>query len=191
MNGTNMENSDIILVTGYAGSGKSTYCEMLEKEQGYFYLSHDKWMHKQLERNLFDPPEGYDFLINLLGEKICVDPNNGNLNIDRKKLGGIILNDPNLNQIVINYCTSIFVLEIIEVIEYHRKAVIEIPFLNHSISWIKSKYPFVKIYYKNENEWVAKNRLRDRGWDEKRIDYTLNLFDKMAYGHDINIDKYV
>jgi len=191
MNGTNMENSDIILVTGYAGSGKSTYCEMLEKEHGYYYLSHDKWMHKQLKRNIFDPPAGYDFLIDLLGEKICVDLNNGDLDIDRKKLGNIILNDHNLNQIVINYCTSIFVLEIIEVIEYHRKAVIEIPFLNHSISWIKSKYPFVKIYYKNENEGVVKNRLRDRGWDEKRIDYTLNLFDEMAYGHDINIDKYV
>jgi dephospho-CoA kinase len=51
MNGTNMENSDIILVTGYAGSGKSTYCEILEKEHGYYYLSHDKWMHKQQERN--------------------------------------------------------------------------------------------------------------------------------------------
>ena len=85
----------IKIVTGIAGSGKSTYCKKLEAE-GYKYIAHDLWVREDLEK--WDG-EGQKMIEALLGNEYFVKDHA--MEVDRKKFVAALLEDDELNHIFI------------------------------------------------------------------------------------------
>ena len=176
---------DIKIVTGIAGSGKSTYCKKLEAE-GYRYIAHDKWVHEQFD----DLHSDFQFFaFEILGSEFYIPTETPHMvKIDKQKFIDAVLNDDEFNHIFIDYFTSRFAAYINRVInmakhfsddEAFNRLVIEVPYLDHSISWMKRKHPEVEIVAVDTMAGVIEARLRARGWDENRIKYSFELYRKM------------
>ena len=165
---------NIKIVSGMAGSGKSTYCKKLE-DNGYHYIAHDKWVKQEYA----DLASGaYDFVNGLVGDKVIIDDDCRN--IDFKKLGDMLFADDDLNYIFIDYFTSNFASYINWQIAWAKRTginfVIEIPYLNRSINWLQRQHSEIEIIYVKTSDEEQHERLIKRGWSEERINKSCQLY---------------
>ncbi|MDE5767622.1 MAG: dephospho-CoA kinase, partial [Malacoplasma sp.] len=78
-------NSNLICITGFMGSGKSTFAKFLQ-DLGFSVFIADEFVHKLYKKN----EKGYELIKKYFGDDFT-----NSVEVDRKKLKDLILNDSN------------------------------------------------------------------------------------------------
>lgn len=163
-----MKETNITLVCGLAGSGKTTH--MLDVQGQYNEaIFHDLWVEEQ-----YKVPQ-VNVAIASLFPCSEYERQQGYKQLNKAKVLEYLQHYPNLNTVLANYFKSKFSIYISTLFRNDRgNIIIECPFLDDNIRALKSTYKdqFHIIRVETDIKEIMK-RLRARGWDEKRIGLSL------------------
>ena len=169
----------VIGITGGIASGKSEVCRILEK-QGFIHIDADHVAHEVLEL-----PDVLAEITSKFGHEIISIDDNGNEHIDRKKLGNIVFNQPELMNELENITHPRIVQQIKSMInEGQKNFVVEaIEIINSGLIdicdelWVVHAEPEQQIRrlmeYRHLSYDEACSRLKtqeDHDWDENKAD---------------------
>lgn len=175
----------VIIVTGMAASGKSTLCKQLEQQEGFRYISHDEWMKKYLDDFLSPLRVWVD---GVFDKEVYFDDKKNYINTEKFKEK--LLDEPELNRIYAEQCISYWFANMMQVIKnpINMDVVIEVPYFNHTISYLRKTFPNVRVVEVKTPLETIKQRMAERNWSEQRINSYFDLYYKIReYYSDIDL----
>lgn len=156
-----MQNNVITILTGCAGSGKST--QFFARKGSYAYtIAHDEWAAAQ-----YMDPDVKEQIARLLPSYAQVT---------KASVKTFILPDVEKNTILKNFFKVRFCLQLILLANSLTRSsiLVECPFIDDNLIAFKNMFPDrVSIEWINCGDLENRRRLLDRGWDTERIDQTL------------------
>lgn len=156
----------VTLITGCAGSGKSTHCKKVE-DQYDIKIYHDEWVSAQY----FGNKTVQRHMMNIFPQAHC------NLDINKRNIIKWLKEEPKLNILLKNYWMVAYCNMISAALIRYRstdvKILMECPFLDDNIKALKEIYGdelTIKWVATPENILI---RLKDRNWSNLRIANTI------------------
>jgi len=169
----------ITIVAGLAGSGKTTYVKSVASDYEFTYY-HDEWVNHQYKAQCVQSD-----IAMLLG---C-DPSVEDFKAEVQKQ---IYAKSELNVILANYFCSKYACLLASLTEWKPMHIAECPFLDENIKALKTAYPHrVTIKWMDTSHHVIGERLRARGWDQNRIDFSIKMQSKQFLQYGNIIDEYI
>ena len=178
--------TNITLIAGLAGSGKSTHCNKIEKDFD-FVMHHDQWVDEFFQEvSHYDNEFVFQLMMYFPEAKLPSD-------ITKDNIRKWVFEDPKLNILYSNAWKVKFCFVLAAFMKDKREfnILIECPFLDENIKCLKDMYPNnIKIHWMETNKEIIP-RLEKRGWSDDRIMQSMMYQDKYFYRFKGIIDKVI
>jgi dephospho-CoA kinase len=168
----------ITLVTGFAGAGKTTFIRSVQQAYKFVYI-HDEWVDEQ-----YNSPCVRAEVQMLFGGSF---PQENFKEAVKLKLR----EQPELNPILANYFKAKYCMLMASLSPWDSPSIMETPFLSDNLEALKKAHPGkINVVWINTPDDLE-DRLKARGWNDERIDLSLEMQRKDFKKYKHLIDDYV